>query len=106
MNYYFYQDRKVIGWERIHFCIEADNPQTVAERLAEIGNDVTLYDTTEHFRVSDRDFLFDSITDMAIGENNGKATIETYDSAGHLLFDNVDRTMDKERLASGLHPEL
>ena len=105
MKYYFYQERKVIGWERIHFCIEADSPQAAAERLAEIGDNVVMHDTTEDFSVSDRDFLLDNMRDVTVKENNGKATIETYDSEGHLLFDNADRTMDKERIASGLHPE-
>ena len=41
MKYYFYQDRKIIGWYRIRFCIEADNDRQAAERLATVADDVT-----------------------------------------------------------------
>lgn len=105
MKYYFHQERKVIGWERIHFCIEADSPQAAAEYIAEIGDNVIMHDTTEQFSVSDRDFLLDNMRDVTVEENNGKATIETYDSEGRLLFDNADKPMDKDRLAARLHPE-
>lgn len=105
MKYYFHQERKVIGWERIHFCIEADSPQAAAEYLAEIGDNVIMHDTTEQFSVSDRDFLFDYITNVTVEENNGTATVETYDSEGRLLFNNADKPMDKDRLAARLHSE-
>lgn len=105
MKYYFYQDRKIIGWERIHFCIEADNNRQAAERLAEIADDVTKHDTTEHFRISDRDFLLDNIRDLTIEENDGRATIETFDRRQRLLFDNADKPFDRNALALEGYPD-
>lgn len=95
MKYHFYQDRKIIGWERIHFCIEADNDQQAAERLAEIADDVTRHDDTAYFHISDRDFLLDNIRDLTVEENDGQATIETFDRRQHLLFDNADKPFDR-----------
>lgn len=95
MKYYFYQDRKIIGWERIHFCIEADNDQQAVERLAEIADDVTKHDDTEYFHISDRDFLFNNIRDLMIEENDGRATVETFDHRQHLLFDNADKPFNR-----------
>lgn len=98
MKYYFYQDRKIIGWERIHFCIEADDDRQAAERLAEVADDVTAHDGTEHFGVSDRDFLLDNFRDLTVEENRGQATVETCDERQRLLFNNADKPFDIKAL--------
>ena len=98
MKYYFYQVRKIIGWDRIRFCIEADNDRQAAERLAKVADDVTAHDSTEHFSISDRDFLLDSISDLTVEENDGQATIETFDERQRLLFNNADKPFDLETL--------
>ena len=59
---------------------------------------MTTHDSTEHFSISDRDFLLDSISDLTVEENDGQATIETFDERQRLLFNNADKPFDLETL--------
>lgn len=88
----FYQDVKVIVWQRQHFRIEAESIEEAREQAKRYTQfDVSYEDDID---VDEIEWLHDTEELMIPEDNNGESTIEVYelDDSGHgiMIADNAD----------------
>jgi hypothetical protein len=81
----FYIDEKVTLWNRLKFTIEAET--------LEEAKDMAVFLTTkerEDIEIYDSLFLFDTLTEIEVEDNEGNSTIELFcDEDDELLYDNA-----------------
>jgi len=82
----YYVDRKVTGWQRSHLTIEAVSKEEADMKVKEIVEDDNVYDEP-HF--VENEPLFETFEQMSVGENEGQATEELFDSDNTLILDNT-----------------
>ncbi len=74
-----YIDIKKIVWERFEIEDDIIVPEfSTEDEVEEFISDNNLYG----------EFLYDTVTDMTIDQNEGASTIEVYDDQGELVFNN------------------
>ena len=85
----FYQDRKIITWERTFVEVEANSEEEALNKLHTLKKSGFVYESDdEGLRIDRSEILYENMEDMTVTENNGQATIQTYNSRKELLFDN------------------
>ena len=87
----FYIDEKVMIWNRLKFSVEAET--------LEEAKDMAIFMVTkdrEEIDFYDSDFLYDTLTEMEVGDNEGNATLELYcDEDTELIYDNGEEILTK-----------
>lgn len=89
----FYQDVKVMVWQRQHFSIEAETEEEARELAKQYAEkDISFCDDVE---VDDLEWLYDTEEQITPEENGGCATIEVYEIEGkykaNFLADNTKK---------------
>lgn len=84
----FYQDQKVTVWERTYFNVKAEIYEEALQKIESLKNNSVL--DNEKFGNGNLhiELLSDTVQEMSVEDNQGWATIETYDEEGELLFAN------------------
>ncbi|NDV68636.1 hypothetical protein [Dysgonomonas sp. 25] len=85
----FYQDRKLIIWERTHFTIEAENEEEAIKKF-ESENAVYIENMNETEK-GKSEILSERTEILTMDDNNGFATIEIYidnNSSDNLIYHN------------------
>lgn len=85
----FYQDQKVIHWERLHFTVNAENYAQALIRAKEVSQEDVANFIDDTLDISHIENIDDTSSLMSLAENEGSATLETYNDKGVFLADNT-----------------
>ena len=87
----FYIDERVMIWNRLKFSVEAET--------LEEAKDMAIFMVTkdrEEIDFYDSDFLYDTLTEMEGGDNDGNSTIELYcEKDTDLIYENSEEILTK-----------
>lgn len=77
----FYQDTKVVTWNRVEFTIDAETKEQAIEKMKSLnlGNVDVCSIIDDDVDVIENDILWDTQQLLAVDDNGGCATIEIYD---------------------------
>jgi hypothetical protein len=81
-TYTFYIERKATIWVKETHLVEAETEEQAKEVML---NNVRENDTEETF--DQQEFLFDTLTDMEVGDNLGNPVVELYNEDMELLIE-------------------
>lgn len=83
----FYQDEKMTIWHRTKFYVEAETEEQAAEIVRKACEDAPIKCDAvgELGHESDSEYLYDTVENMIVEENDGFATIEVYDIHNNLI---------------------
>jgi hypothetical protein len=82
-QFVFYVDQKVSGWFRqVHF-VDADTYEEAQKIMVDTFKDNELASTFDS-----QSFMYDTVTEMEVGDNGGYPTLELFDNEDVKLIDN------------------
>ena len=83
----FYQDEKMTIWHRTKFYVEAETEEQAAEIVRKACEDAPIKCDAvgELGHERDSEYLYDTVENMIVEENDGFATIEVYDIHNNLI---------------------
>ena len=79
-TYQFYQDKKVIIWERTYFTVEAESQNEADQIIKDQEGDQI--DHMINIEVGGSEMLFDTSEDIRMEDNRGFSTLEIYRNNG------------------------
>ena len=82
----FYIEEKLMIWNRLKFSVEAETLEEAKEKakymVTKEREDIEFWDNV---------MLYDTLTEMEVGDNEGNATLELYcDKDAELIYDNAN----------------
>jgi hypothetical protein len=94
----FYQDLKIVTWNRVDFEVEAETKEEAIEKMRELDLDMvdvcSIMD--DSINVTNSDIVWDSLELMHTSQNDGYPTIEVYEYDA-----NYGYTLDKLLMNNG-----
>lgn len=84
----FYQDQKVIKWERLFFEITAENTEQATAKVKELSNEDIANFNEKTIEIERIESLTDTGKIMGLGLNDGNPTLQTFNDNGQLIADN------------------
>ena len=88
-EFYFYQNRKVICWERDTFVVNADSYKDAVSIVKAHYGDGVLNETDDRIRFDECRTLCETSEDITPEENGGSPTIEVFDDYDNFIISNV-----------------
>ena len=83
----FYQDEKVIIWNREHFTVEAETQEEANRKVLEGIENGYISD----FKHTTSEYIYESVEELSVDENYGNPTIEIYNTNDKLIYHNAER---------------
>lgn len=84
----FYIEEKLMIWNRLKFSVEAETLEEAKEKakymVTKEREDIEFWDNV---------MLYDTLTEMEVGDNEGNPTLELYYDDGEMLYDNANEEL-------------